>query len=226
MKFYLDLILRSKSLIRALGERRLRQIIPNCGLQDGLKVLIAGGGHRSSEQRLFSGLKINKMVSVNISPSLSPDIIADLEKPWPICNETFHLLLSIWVLEHVRESRVFLAEARRCLVSGGKLILAVPFIHPKHGSPDDFMRYSDSYLSWICRTCGFGSVTPYALGSGPFLACTSLLWPIMRLPAIGFLVACVAFLCDHLLKLVTLVSGKGEALVQSYKIGYIVVAKK
>ena len=55
-----------------------------------------------------------------------------------LCTET---------LEHVLETRRFLAEAARCLTPGGTLLLTIPFAARWHFIPYDYWRFTPSSLN-------------------------------------------------------------------------------
>ena len=50
---------------------------------------------------------------------LKADILADLNEPLPIENEVADTVISLSVMEHLREPQVFLSEANRILKPGG-----------------------------------------------------------------------------------------------------------
>lgn len=63
-----------------------------------------------------------------------------------ICNQ---------VLEHVFTPELFLAEIRRVLKPGGKLLLTVPFVWDEHEQPWDFARYTSFGLKSLLERNGF-----------------------------------------------------------------------
>ncbi len=66
---------------------------------------------------------------------LKADILADLNEPLPIENEVADTVISLSVMKHLREPRVFLSQANRILKQGGAMILQVPFMWWVHEAP-------------------------------------------------------------------------------------------
>ena len=59
------------------------------------------------------------------------------------------------MFEHVFTPDEFLAEIRRVLRPGGRLVLTVPFVWDEHEQPRDFGRYSSFGLRAILERAGF-----------------------------------------------------------------------
>ena len=85
-----------------------------------------------------------------------------------LCTET---------LEHVLETRRFLAEAARCLAPGGTLLFTIPFAARWHFIPYDYWRFTPSSLNHLLTATGFDSVRVYARGN----ACTVACYKVMTL---------------------------------------------
>lgn len=67
----------------------------------------------------------------------------------------FDTVLSIQVLEHVPDPGAHLAEARRLLKPGGKLILSTHGIWVYHPSPTDYWRWTEPGLRKLLEEHGF-----------------------------------------------------------------------
>jgi len=80
------------------------------------------------------------------------------EKP-----ETFDLILSTQVLEHVPEPQLYLAECHRLLRRGGRLILSTHGTFEEHGMPYDFRRWTVEGLKNELVAAGFDIVEYYRL---------------------------------------------------------------
>ncbi len=99
----------------------------------------------------------------------------------PFIDESFDAVLSIAVLEHVKDPFLCAREIARVLKSGGNLMCCVPFLQPRHGYPhhyynmtgqglenlftdfltiDEITVYESIYpiwsLSWILRSWAAG----------------------------------------------------------------------
>jgi hypothetical protein len=76
------------------------------------------------------------------------------------------------------------------------------------------------------REYELANVVIISIGSGPFLAAVSLLWPLFKLPLLGLIFATAAAMGDSLLVLLSRTTGRGKKLVHSYPIAYLLFAEK
>ena len=83
------------------------------------------------------------------------DILADLNKNLPINDEEFDSALSISVMEHLLDPKLFLKETYRILKPGGVFILQVPWQWGIHEAPFDFYRYTPYALEAMTKEAGF-----------------------------------------------------------------------
>lgn len=101
---------------------------------------------------------------------------------WPAEDQSIDVVLATETLEHVPEPAVFLAEARRVLRPGGRVILTVPFSARWHYIPHDYWRYTPSSLRNLLEAAEFGDVVVYARGNEVTVACYKLI--ALVLPAL------------------------------------------
>lgn len=87
------------------------------------------------------------------------DIVADLNKPLPICDEAVDHVVCFEVLEHLAEPRTMLAEAFRIVRKGGQVTISVPFQWWVHEAPWDYYRYTRHGLLYMLEKAGFTDVT-------------------------------------------------------------------
>jgi len=69
----------------------------------------------------------------------STDVIG-IAEDLPFVSEAFDAVISVAVLEHVRDPFSAAAEMARVLKPGGELICAVPFLQPEHGYPHHYFN--------------------------------------------------------------------------------------
>ena len=101
---------------------------------------------------------------------------------WPADDASVDIVLATETLEHVPEPRVFLAEARRVLRPGGRIVLTVPFAARWHYIPHDYWRYTPSSLMKLLEGAGFVDVVVHARGNEVTVACYKLM--ALALPAL------------------------------------------
>ncbi len=114
---------------------------------------------------------------------------------WPVADRSVDVVLSTETLEHVPRPEVFLAEARRVLRDGGRVVLTVPFSARWHYIPHDYWRYTPSSLRNLLEDAGFTDVVVHARGDERTLACAkvmALILPGLFPPGGGFGVRRVA----------------------------------
>lgn len=104
---------------------------------------------------------------------------------WPVEDSSVDVVLATETLEHVPEPTVFLAEARRVLRPGGRIVLTVPFAARWHYIPHDYWRYTPSSLRNLLEAAGFGDVVVHARGNEVTVACykaLALIFPALFPP--------------------------------------------
>lgn len=103
---------------------------------DGL-VLDVGAGRRA--------VYYDNVVNVEIAPFASTDVRGVAER-LPFADGVFDAVISIAVLEHVRDPFAAAAEMCRVLKPGGELICCVPFLQPLHGYPHHYYNMTHEGL--------------------------------------------------------------------------------
>jgi SAM-dependent methyltransferase len=93
-----------------------------------------------------------------------PDVFANAES-LPFADKSINTVLLLDVLEHLPGPNRCLQEIYRVLVTGGSLVIHVPFIYPIHDSPLDFHRWTQFGLHNLIKQAGFKVQTETALGN-------------------------------------------------------------
>lgn len=104
---------------------------------------------------------VDRYVGVDWSEShhqTKADVIANLNEPLPIEPQVADSVLSLSVLEHLREPQVMLSEAWRILKPGGDLVLQVPWQWKIHEAPHDHYRYTPFGLRHLLWQAGFTEI--------------------------------------------------------------------
>jgi SAM-dependent methyltransferase len=73
----------------------------------------------------------------------------------PVTDESFDVIVSSQVLEHVGDPKLYLAEARRVLAPSGSLLLSTHGSWRYHPHPEDYWRWTASGLRRLLGTSGF-----------------------------------------------------------------------
>jgi SAM-dependent methyltransferase len=74
----------------------------------------------------------------------------------PFSDESFDVVVSFEVLEHLERPDEALREMSRVLRPGGHCVVFVPFIYHLHEYPRDFFRYTPYGLAELFKRAGFG----------------------------------------------------------------------
>jgi SAM-dependent methyltransferase len=87
----------------------------------------------------------------------NPDatLLLNSDSSVPSKDESFDLVLSTQVLEHVGEPDRYLAECYRVLRPGGRLLLSTHGIFVYHPDPDDYWRWTCAGLQRVVTSAGF-----------------------------------------------------------------------
>ncbi len=103
----------------------------------------------------------DRYIGVDWSASLhntKADIVADLNAPLPIPSGVADTVVSVSVIEHLREPQLMLSEAFRILKPGGNIVLEVPWQWWVHEAPYDFFRYTPYALQAMFSKAGFAEI--------------------------------------------------------------------
>lgn len=72
----------------------------------------------------------------------------------PIRDGSVDVVVSTETLEHLTDPDVFLAEVRRVLRPGGRLLMTAPLAFKEHQQPHDFFRYTRYGLALLLERAG------------------------------------------------------------------------
>jgi SAM-dependent methyltransferase len=193
------------------------------------RILVAGGSRAvggSDHVALGRRLADIPTVFVDLLPSRAPDVAANLTHGWPFRDNTFDIVVSTWVVEHLPDPAVYFRETFRVLRRPGLFLCTVPFLYRQHGSPQDFVRLTDDGLRYLASSAGFNDMRIHRVGGGPLMCCVSLLWPILGLPVFGLSTLALATAGDKALTLVSRLVGRQGEVLQSYPVAHVLAAQK
>lgn len=185
-------------------------------------VLDLGGSKKSGYQELVKGSPA--WTVVNISEEYGYDMKFNIEEPFPLEDGSYDNVLSMNLIEHIFDTHNIFKETARVLKSGGLFVSAVPYMHHIHGSPDDFVRYTDSAYRKFADTYGFEVTFIKPLGYGFFSLVFQTLTVYKTLPWAP-LFNVVKAICIGLDKLFSPISYYRK-LANSIPLGYFWIMKK
>lgn len=100
-----------------------------------------------------------------------PEIInLDLEKEFPIAENSFDNITCFNVLEHIYDYDNLISESYKVLKPEAKFIGSVPFLVNYHADPNDYWRYTWQTLERIFVSNGFKVSKIIVLSFGPLSA--------------------------------------------------------
>ena len=140
----------------------LHEFIKQNASGDALTILDYGCGS-SPYQSCFPAADYRK-ADVIEAPGLHYRIRSDSTVPEK--DETFDLILSTQVAEHVLDPDAYFRECFRLLKQGGKLVLTTHGIWEEHGVPWDFQRWTEQGMRRDLRRAGFKEPKVYKVTCG------------------------------------------------------------
>ena len=210
---YFNLIFSNKSILRIFQIEIFKKF--------KIKGDIIEFGASEKINKNFCGPNLNncKVTFSNIDPSNKEFLDIDLQKTISL-NTKFDYIVIFNVLEHLLDPNLALKNLSRICKKNGKIIGSTPFLFRVHGAPKDYSRYTKDYLIEILKSNNFKDIEIIELGTGPFLACVSLLRSYLKyLPIFYQLLILLSLACDKLVKLFIKTDPK-----KIYPIGYLFFA--
>lgn len=131
-------------------------------------ILDSGCGVMPYKELILKNKKATSYIGLDIESGLNyenvqPDFLWD-GITMPFDNDTFDVVLSTEVLEHVLNPDLYLLEVKRVLKPGGVFFFTVPFLMSFHEVPNDYYRYTPYALEEIFSRIGFTNIKINAMG--------------------------------------------------------------
>ncbi len=170
--------LRGKSYGRFLANAAVR------GVRVSGRAIEVGRGHtatRPSHWRFLDDSAMKEFLTVDIDPSLKPDVVGDVCDRLPFEDGAFDTVLCFNLLEHLEFPERGLKEMRRVLKRGGRFLGSVPFLVNVHADPHDWRRYTATALEKMFKEAGLETKRLEPVG-GPFSASYAQIEDILPVP--------------------------------------------
>ena len=210
---YFNLIFSNKSILRIFQLEIFKKFKINGD------IIEFGASDEIEKNFCNSKLKNCKITYSNINPSNKEFLNIDLQKK--ILTELkYDYIIVFNVLEHLLDPNLALRNLSKICKQNGKIIGSTPFLFRVHAAPKDYSRFTKDHLIELLKSSNFKDIEIIELGTGPFLACISLLRSYLKyLPIFYQLLVLSALVFDKLIKLFIKTDPK-----KIYPIGYIFFA--
>ena len=210
---YFNLIFSNKSILRIFQQ----EIFKKFKIEG--EIIEFGASDETYKNFCYNNLKNCKITYSNINSSNKEFLNIDLQKENSI-NTKYDFVVIFNVLEHLLKPNLAFKNLSKFLKKNGKIIGSTPFIFRVHGAPKDYSRFTKDHLIELLKSNNFENIQIFELGTGPFLACISLLRSYLKyLPIFYQLLVFLSLVIDKLIKLIIKTDPK-----KIYPIGYIFFA--
>ena len=210
---YFNLIFSNKSILRIFQLEIFKKFKINGD------IIEFGASDDIEKNFCNSKLKNCKISYSNINSSNKEFVNIDLQKKILI-ELKYDYIIVFNVLEHLLDPNLALRNLSKICKKNGKIIGSTPFLFRVHGAPKDYSRFTKDHLIELLKSSNFKDIEIIELGTGPFLACISLLRSYLKyLPVFYQLLVLFALVFDKLIKLFIKTDPK-----KIYPIGYVFFA--
>ena len=210
---YFNLIFSNKSILRIFQLEIFKKFKINGD------IIEFGASDEIEKNFCNSKLKNCKISYSNINSSNKEFVNIDLQKKISI-ELRYDYIIIFNVLEHLLDPNLALRNLSKICKKNGKIIGSTPFLFRVHGAPKDYSRFTKDHLIELLKSSNFKDIEIIELGTGPFLACISLLRSYLKyIPIFYQLLVLFALVFDKLIKLFIKTDPK-----KIYPIGYVFFA--
>ena len=189
-------IISRKSYMRATHNLFLKKkIILNTLTGD-----LGSGGKNDYNTFIFKNLDLVK--SFDLYKTNTNTIKINLEKKFNLKKYKLKNILLFNVFEHIYEKDLLLKSIYRSLSKNGKLEIFVPFMYKYHGDPNDYYRFTHSYLKKFLEKKGF-IVKITLIGAGQFNVILEILFKYFKFNILKIIISPIFILLNKIFYLVS-----------------------
>ena len=215
MMNYIKLLFSNNSILRILQKDEFKKY------KLSGKCLEFGANHKIQRNFLYKDSNEYNIFYSNIDNKNKSFIKINLIKKL-VHKKKYKNIIIFNVLEHLSEVNIALKNLNLLLDSKGKILGSTPFLYRVHGAPNDYNRFTKSYLQKILKEKKFTNIKINEIGLGPFLASFSLLRGFLKyLPIIYQILLTLVIIMDKILFYTMKTDPK-----KIYPIGYVFSAIK
>ena len=212
---YIKLLFSNNSILRVLQKNEFKKY------KLSGKCLEFGANHKIQRNFLYKDSEKYQIFYSNIDNKNKLFIKINLIKKLTH-KKKYKNIIIFNVLEHLSEVNIAFKNLNSLLDSKGKILGSTPFLYRVHGAPNDYNRFTKSYLQKILKEKKFTNIKINEIGLGPFLASFSLLRGFFKyLPIIYQILLTLVIIMDKILFYTMKTDPK-----KIYPIGYVFSAIK
>jgi len=167
-------IMTGKSYMRATHNLFLKKRLRINNLTGDL----GSGGKNDYNKFIFKNLNLVK--SFDFYKRNNDTIKINLEKNFNLKKYKLKNIIIFNVFEHIFEKEILLKSISKSLNKGGKLEIFVPFMYKYHDDPNDYYRFTHTYLKKFLEKNGFKSKITL-IGAGQFNVILEILFKYFKL---------------------------------------------
>ena len=167
-------IMTGKSYMRATHNLFLKKRLRINDLTGDL----GSGGKNDYNKFIFKNLNLVK--SFDFYKRNNDTIKINLEKNFNLKKYKLKNIIIFNVFEHIFEKEILLKSISKSLNKGGKLEIFVPFMYKYHDDPNDYYRFTHTYLKKFLEKNGFKSKITL-IGAGQFNVILEILFKYFKL---------------------------------------------
>ncbi len=210
---YFNLIFSNKSILRIFQLEIFKRF------KMSGDVIEFGASEKIDKNFCYSYSKDCKITYSNITSLNNEFLKIDLQKKISL-ESKFDYVVIFNVLEHLLDVNLAIRNLSSVCKKNGKIIGSTPFLFRVHGAPKDYSRFTKDHLVELLKSNNFKDIEIIELGTGPFLACVSLLRSYLKyLPIFYQSLIFLSLFFDKLIKLFIKTDPK-----KIYPIGYVFFA--